>query len=284
MSSFALKTKESLCELNVKGLCCKKAQLFGMLLYGAKQGIDEMVLYNESDTVISLLERLILECYGGECEIEYYSGGYRLYIKDRAAIGEMMRDIAKREMCNKCYAHNIRGVFLACGTVNDPEKSYRLELKSRRALDNIGEILDGLNINYKTTVRDKYNIIYIKESESIEDLLTYIGATAAAFAVMNAKIEKEIRNSINRASNCDTANIAKSVAASGKHIEAIKKLVSQNRLAMLPENIRVTAELRLEHPDASLTDLARMHQPEITKSGLNHRLKKIIEFAEKEEV
>ncbi|MBE6573102.1 MAG: DNA-binding protein WhiA [Ruminococcaceae bacterium] len=283
MSSFALQTKESLCELNVKGLCCKKAQLFGMLLYGAKQGIDEMVLYNESDAVISLVERFILECYGGECEIEYHAGGYRLYLRDRNTISEMMRDISKRDMCPKCLIHNLRGVFLACGTVNDPEKSYRLELKSRRNFDNIKEILDNININYKTTVRDKYNIVYIKESESIEDLLTYIGATGSAFSVMNAKIEKEIRNSINRASNCDTANIAKSVAASAKQVDAIKKLIAENRLGMLPENIRITAQLRLENPDASLIDLARMHQPEITKSGLNHRLKKIIEFAEAKE-
>lgn len=283
MSSFALKTKESLCELNVKGLCCKKAQLFGMLLYGAKQGIDEMMLYTESEAVVTLVEKLLLECYGGECEIEYYSGGYRLYIRDRSALGIMMRDISKRQLCPKCYIHNIRGVFLACGSVNDPENSYRLELKSKRAFENVNEILDKININYRSTKRDGYNILYVKESESIEDFLNYIGATNSAFAVMNAKIEKEIRNSINRANNCDTANIAKAVAASGKHVDAIKRLISENRLGMLPENIRITAQLRLEHPDASLTELAKLHTPEITKSGLNHRLSKIIEFADKKE-
>lgn len=283
MSSFALKTKESLCELNVKGLCCKKAQLFGMLLYGAKQGIDEMVMYNESEAVISAVERLILECYGGECEIEYFANGFRLILKQRSTITEMMRDLSKKSPCSKCYSSFLRGVFLATGTMNDPEKSYRLELKSLRKLDDIYEILDGISVNYSTTQREEYNIVYIKNSECIEDFLNYIGATSAAFDIMNAKITKEIRNSINRANNCDTANIAKAVNASKKHVDAIKKLKKENRLSMLPKNIRVTAELRLANPGVSLNELAAMHEPEITKSGLNHRLKKIIEFANAEE-
>ncbi|MBE6685622.1 MAG: DNA-binding protein WhiA [Ruminococcaceae bacterium] len=283
MSSFALKTKESLCELNVKGLCCKKAQLFGMLLYGAKQGIDEMILYSESEAVISLTERLILECYGGECEIDYYSNGFRLILNDKSTLFEIMRDISKKPVCSKCDNHMLRGVFLAGGSVNDPEKSYRLEFKSMRKLDNIKEILDKININYKTTVRDSYNVIYIKESESIEDILNFIGASSAAFEIMNAKITKEIRNGVNRANNCDTANFSKAIRASRKHIDAIKKLKAENRLALLPENIRITAELRLENPGVSLAELASLHEPAITKSGLNHRLSKILEFAENEE-
>ncbi|MBR5515280.1 MAG: DNA-binding protein WhiA [Clostridia bacterium] len=283
MSSFALKTKENLCELNVKGLCCKKAQLFAMLLYGAKQGIDEMILYNESESVISLVERLLLECYGSECEIEYYANGFRLIFNNKAAISEIMRDISKKDNCSKCNIHYLRGIFLACGTLNDPEKSYRLELKSVRKLDDIKQRLVNLSVNLKTTQRDGYNIIYIKESESIEDLLNYIGASSTAFEIMNTKITKEIRNSINRANNCDTANIAKSVNASKKHIDAIKKLKSENRLNMLPENIRITAELRLNNPSVSLAEEAQRHEPQITKSGLNHRLSKIMEFAQKEE-
>lgn len=279
MSSFALQTKESLCNINVKGLCCKKAQLFGILFYGAKFGIDEITLYTESEPVAALTERFLLECFGGVCDIEYYSGGIRVIIKDKNTLSALMSDKRKHQNCPKCNINYLRGIFLACASINDPAKSYRLEFALRRNTDELTELLGNIPVFPKQTLRKGVNVVYIKESESIEDLLNYIGATTAAFALMNEKIKKEIRNSINRANNCDTANIGKAITASRKHIDAILKLKEQNRLGVLPENIRITAQLRIENPDASLQELADMHEPKITKSGLNNRLKKIIEFS-----
>ncbi len=283
MVSFSLQTKAALTELHTKSLCCKKSLLYGMLFYGAKFGISDITFFTECEDVASLMERLLLECYGGVCDIEYHSGGFLVTINDFDTLGSLAQDRYRFKQCNKCQAHYIRGVFIACGSVNSPDASYRLELCFKRNGDELVERLNGMNLNFKTTVRGKVNVIYIKESESIEDFLNYIGAMNAAFTLMNEKIKREIRNDVNRAKNCDTANIKKSVAATKIHIDAILKLQEDNRIQLLPKPLQETAGLRLAFPDMSLADLADMHDPTITKSGLNHRLKKIVEFSELEE-
>ena len=283
MSSFTLRTKTALTELHTKSLCCKKSLLYGMLFYGTKFGISDITLYTECEEVSSLLEKLLLECYGGVCDIEYYASGFRLTISDFDTLGSLARDRYKFKQCPKCQAHYIRGIFLACGSVNSPDSSYRLELSFKRNGDELTERLKGMNLNFKTTLRNGENVIYIKESESIEDFLNYIGAMNAAFTLMNEKIKREIRNDVNRAKNCDTANIKKSIAATKIHVDAILKLQDDNRIQLLPKPLQETAGLRLAFPDMSLSDLADMHEPKITKSGLNHRLRKIVEFSENKE-
>ncbi|MBR6514264.1 MAG: DNA-binding protein WhiA [Clostridia bacterium] len=280
MISFSLQTKISLTELHTKSLCCKKSLMYGMMFYGAKFGISDITFFSECEEVVTLMERLLLECYGGVCDIDYHSGGFLLTISDFDTLGALARDRYKFKQCNKCQAHYIRGIFIACGSVNSPDASYRLELRFKRDGKELEDRLCGMNLNFKTTVRGKDNVIYIKESESIEDFLNYIGAMNAAFTLMNEKIKREIRNDVNRANNCDTANIKKSIAATKTHIDAILKLQDDNRIQLLPKPLQETAGLRLAFPDMSLSDLADMHEPKITKSGLNHRLKKIVEFSE----
>ena len=283
MISFAQQTKIALTELHVKSLCCKKSLLYGMLFYGAKFGISDITFFSECEEVTTLIERLLLDCYGGVCEIEYYSSGFRLTINDFDTLGSLAKDRYKFKQCNKCRAYYLRGIFLACGSVNSPEASYRLELSFKRSCDELLTMLSEMNLNFRNTVRGSDNVIYIKESESIEDFLNFIGAMNAAFTLMNEKIKREIRNDVNRAKNCDTANIKKSIAATKIHVDAILKLQDENRIQMLPKPIQETAGLRLAFPDMSLNDLADMHEPKITKSGLNHRLKKIVEFAYSED-
>ncbi len=283
MRSFSLQTKSALTELHTKSLCCKKSLLYGMLFYGAKFGISDITFYSECEEVTTLLERLLLECYGGVCDIDYHAGGFMLTINDFDTLGALAQDRYKFKQCPKCQAHYIRGVFLSSGTLNSPDASYRLELVFKRNGDELIKRLEGMNLNFKTTVRNGDNVIYMKESESIEDFLNYIGAMNAAFTLMNEKIKREIRNDVNRAKNCDTANIKKSIAATKIHVDAILKLQDDNRIQLLPKPLQETAGLRLAFPDMSLSDLADIHEPKITKSGLNHRLKKIVEFSENEE-
>ncbi len=279
--SFAIETKSSLCDLHLKNLCCKKSLLFGMLFYGARFGISDIVLFTECEGVTTLIERLLLECYGGICDIDYYSSGFRLVINDQQTLTELMRDKGKYKECSRCNSHYLRGIFLSCGSINSPDSSYRLELSFKRDTNELIKMLAELNFNFKVTERSGENVIYLKESESIEDFLNYIGALNAAFTIMNEKIKREIRNDVNRQKNCDTANIKKTVNANRKHIEAINKIKNHNKMGMMPENLRETAKLRLEYPDVSLAELADLHDPKITKSGLNHRLKKIVEFSER---
>lgn len=177
----------------------------------------------------------------------------------------------------------LRGAFLACGVVTDPNKSYHLEFsvgeegKSRELLKIITE--SGMNVKISCR-KDKY-ILYSKESESISDILTYIGAMINSMEVMNAKIYKGVRNNVNRAVNCETANIDKTVAASRKQIEDIELIERTKGLGVLSEELRTIAQLRRDNPEASLNDIGRLASPEISRSGVYHRLKRIGEIADK---
>ena len=142
----------------------------------------------------------------------------------------------------------------------------------------LNELLSTLGLEPKTTVRKTEQVIYYKDSESIENFLALIGANNAAFTIMNKKIERELRSDINRIANGEVANIEKTAKAAGAQIAAIRELKASGELERMPDELRITAYLRLENSDASLIKLAELHDPPITKSGVNHRLKKILEW------
>ncbi len=186
------------------------------------------------------------------------------------------------EMCASAF---LRGVFLACGSVNDPQKNYHLEFcvpfknLSNDLCTIIGEITE-CSITPRTTVRNGSNIVYLKDSEQITDLLTYMGAGGAAMDIMNAKAYKQMRNVTNRRINSELANISKTAKAGAKILNAIDVIDAEEGIGSLPENLRVVAELKRENPELSLSALGNMLEPPISRSGVNHRIQKIIEIAE----
>jgi len=187
--------------------------------------------------------------------------------------------------CTECAKAFIGGTFLSCGSIIDPKSEYHIEfeLETEEKADSIFEILNLISIESKKTYRkakQKY-YIYIKDSGVIEDILAYMGAQSSAFELMNVKIYRDLRNNANRHANCDTANIDKVVKASQKQIDAIVKIIDSGMLEFLPDDLRPTLDLRAANPNATLAELAEMHSPALTKSGVNHRLKRIIEFSEK---
>ena len=181
----------------------------------------------------------------------------------------------------------MRGAFLACGSVTDPEKSYHLEFAvSYRTLCMdicriIREIQD-CNIAIKMLARQGAYIAYIKDSEQITDLLTYMGAVTASMNVMGTKALKQVRNSANRRANSEIANLNKTAAASAAQIKAIKKLRRSGKFNLLPDELKTVAELRYDYPELTLRQLGEMLDPPISRSGVNHRLEKIIRFSEDE--
>ena len=181
--------------------------------------------------------------------------------------------------CGKCYNHFIRGVFLSVGKIVDPEKAYHLELSmpDQQTTDFIIEILNKNELYPKKSTRKGNLFLYFKESESIVDFLNFIGAQKAAFDFLNVNIKKDFRNKANRLTNCETANIDKTVHAAQSHIEAIK-YIEENNIILLDE-LKETADLRIENDAVSLGELAALHKEPITKSGVNHRLKKLVEIA-----
>lgn len=186
---------------------------------------------------------------------------------------------------DRCISAFLRGVFLACGSVNDPQKNYHLEFcvpyknLSTDLCTLMGEITE-CNLTPRTTLRNGTHIVYFKDSEQITDLLTYMGASNSAMDIMNAKAYKQMRNITNRRINSELANISRTVEAGAKILSAIDVIEADRGLSSLPENLRVVAELKMENPELSLSALGNLLNPPISRSGVNHRLNKLIELAE----
>lgn len=174
----------------------------------------------------------------------------------------------------------VRGLFLGSGSVNNPNKKYHLEilLKSIDVANYIKNLLKEFNIEAK--ILESNNTIYIKEGEEISKFLAFIGAQSSVLKFEEIRVMRDIRNNVNRIVNCETANLNKTVEASVIQIEAINFLKKMKKFEELPDNLIEIAELRLENPDTSLKELGEKLEKPIGKSGVNHRLKKIVEIAE----
>lgn len=174
----------------------------------------------------------------------------------------------------------IRGIFLGSGSINDPTKKYHLEilLKDKDVAQYIQNILKSFNI--KTKILEMNNTIYIKEGEEISKFLAFIGAQKSVLKYEEIRVMREIRNNVNRQVNCETANLNKTISASVMQIEAINYLKKIKKYEELPISLQEIAELRLEYPEMSLKDLGSLLENSLGKSGVNHRLKKIIEIAD----
>ncbi|REK74153.1 DNA-binding protein WhiA [Paenibacillus paeoniae] len=191
------------------------------------------------------------------------------------------RDIVRKPCCKRSY---LRGAFLAGGSVNNPEgSSYHLEISSMYE-QHCGALVDLANkfdLNARCIERKKGFIFYIKEGEKIIELLNIIGAHQALFKFEDVRIMRDMRNSVNRIVNCETANLNKTIGAAVRQIENIKLLQREIGLESLPEKLREVAEIRLQHPDLNLTEVGEMLRGKVSKSGVNHRLRKIDDLAEK---
>ncbi len=181
-----------------------------------------------------------------------------------------------------CKRSFLRGCFLASGSISDPNKGYHLEIvcKTAAQANQLQEIMKSFSLSAKIVERKKHFVVYLKEGEQIVDMLNVMGAHVALMQVENIRIEKELRNSVNRGVNCETANLAKTAKASVRQIEDIEYIAEHQGLSSLPENLQEIAVLRLKNPEASLKELGELLTPPIGRSGVNHRLRRISEIAE----
>ena len=192
-----------------------------------------------------------------------------------------LRTVLDNVRCDNCICELLRAAFISVGGVTDPEKRYHLDFTVSDELDRdaIADALERVGFTAGTTRRKDKFVVYFKDNDVISDLLAFLGATSAAFDVMNSKIMKEVRNTANRLVNCDTANITKALNASQKYLEAITNIKENGGLSALPSELREAAELRETYKQASLAELAGKCQPPITKSGMKHRLEKLLDHA-----
>ena len=298
MQSFAGKVKNELCRVPVQRLCCARAEAYGVLLYGNTFSPTEVRLITESADFAARLPRLFQRAFGLKFDRlpEEERGKLIFGITDRSMLDRIINQLGydprqnlvlhvnfgllEDECCRTAF---LRGAFLAGGSVTDPEKRYHLELDTghAQASREVAALLTEMGFLPHSVRRGGSSVIYFKQSEHIEDLLTTIGAPAAAMDIMTAKVDKEIRNGANRAMNCDMANVNKTIDAALEQKNAIQRLQENGRLERLPEKLRQTALLRLQYPEMSLSQLAEKCDPPVTKSCMNHRMRKLLEEAKK---
>ena len=190
------------------------------------------------------------------------------------------RLIVKNACCKRAF---LRGTFLSVGSMSDPAKSYHLEFActDESKAKQLQEIMSDFDIDSRIILRKKYYVVYLKEGSGIVDLLNVCGAPVSLMDMENLRILKEMRNSVNRRVNCETANIAKTVNAAARQVDDIEYLKAHYDFKNLPHSLREMAEVRLENPDATLKELGEYFNPPIGKSGVNHRLRKLSELAER---
>ena len=181
------------------------------------------------------------------------------------------------DCCRRAF---LRGAFLAAGSISDPARAYHLEIVSRD--EDMAALIEGLvrgfDLGANTVTRKESSVVYLKDSENIVDLLNLMGATRALLEMENVRVEKSVRNNFNRAINCETANLDKTMSAAARQYEAIGAIERMGKFRSLSQELRQVAEARLENPQATLQEIADM-LPNVSKSGVNHRLRKLVDIA-----
>lgn len=302
--SFSSNIKDELIKIEDMPECCVHAMAYGMLLFGRSfnlGGISLMTDHNGvADKYIEMAEkacsvkaqklvsdagkitadfpneedrRKVLSCFSS-------TGNERVLRIDR---GNLRNESEDGDGFNCCDAAFLRGAFLSCGTASDPNKSYHIEfvVPFKTLSMDLMKVLTDYGLKAKHMVRRYVNVIYIKDSESIEDLLTIMGASNASMEIMNIKIYKDIRNLTNRRNNFESANLLRTVDAAFDQVNAIESLKNSGAFVTLSDDMKQVALIRLENPEASLREIGEMCSPQMSRSAVNHRLKRLISISDK---
>lgn len=295
--SFSSNVKQELCRQPITRRASAIAECYGVLLFCNTFTSNAIRIVTESTDFAARLPRLFKKAFGFSFDSEPMepSGGKLIFVIENeekiarifAAFGDcpessvtlhvnfgILEDDADRLAF-------LRGAFLAGGSVTDPTKRYHLELitSHHKVCRETYALLLDVGFYPKELSRGGSGILYFKQSDYIEDFLTAIGAPVCAMGVMEAKVEKDLRNDVNRRVNCETANLTKVVDASMEQHAAIRKLEECGVLQTLPLKLQETARLRVENPEATLTELAQMLDPPVSKSAINHRMRKLVELS-----
>ena len=295
--SFAYDVKAELCKAPLSRGCCAVAEGCGVLLYASAFSTGEVRIVTENDEFAARLPRLFQKAFGVKFdELPEEKKGGKLVLRitredkldviwralgyDRRAHFALHLNFALlEEEC--CRAAFLRGAFLSGGSVTDPQKRYHLELATShvQAGREVEALLRDMGFEPKNVMRQGSFVTYFKSSEHIADLLTLIGAPGRALEIVSAKIEKEMRNTVNRRVNCDAANLDKTVMAAYEQVEAFTRLTESGAIGKLPVKLQEVAVARLLQPELTLSELAATFAPPLTKSCLNHRIRKLMEIA-----
>ncbi|MBQ2686791.1 MAG: DNA-binding protein WhiA [Clostridia bacterium] len=294
--SYSSEKKEQLAALPVKRICCRKALLYGLLF--PQNSFDSTVIEftTDSRTTRDLVAALFDQCFGlaaefsndkGREEGNYALLGFVNFDYDEAVkkiCEEYFSEItpsAALIKCESCRVNFMKGVFISSGRITDPEKSLHLEFvfQNKITAQGMKEYFTELGLSPKEIDRRGNCGLYFKRQDEIEDFLATMGDSQGAMQIMNIAIMRSLRNNANRYSNCDAANLYKATEAASLQIQAINRLIESGVLETLSEDLKMTAKLRVAQPELTLAELGEAHTPPITKSGVNHRLQKLIKIA-----
>ncbi len=301
--SFSSQIKDEIMKNIELPECCTHALAYGMLLFGRSFNLSDISLLTDNGAVAEKYVDVIKNASGitgnltvskaGKYTVEFKNDADRRKVLSSFSSSgkEIVQRVDRGNLSNDsggetgemgcCDISFIKGAFLSCGTASDPNKSYHIEFVvpyKMLSLD-LMKMLNDYGIKAKHMVRRYVNVIYIKDSESIVDLLALMGAHNAALEVINIKIYKDIRNITNRRINFENANLTKTADAAFQQMKAIETVKEKGIYPTLSDDLKQIANIRYENPDASLRDIGDMCDPPLSRSAVNHRLKKLIALA-----
>lgn len=298
--SFSANVKQELMEIETESPCCIKSLAYGMLLFGRSFNRHSISMMTDNKDVAQAYRNAVERATGikVDCDVTP-SGKFVLSVKEKSdrekifdCYGMTGKEYALRinrailtneadDENNCCFSAFIRGAFLSCGTICDPNKMYALEfvVQYLKLSEDMKALLGEMGISPKVTQRRGVRVVYYKDSTNIEDILTLMGATMSSLELMGVKVYKDMRNRVNRRTNFETANITRTVEASLDQIDAIKYLEENSDMSLLSADLRQVAYLRQENPDMSLRELGECFDPPITRSAVNNKLMKLMKMA-----
>lgn len=284
--SFSSEVKEELARHISPARHCQLAELAAIMNFCGQYGRDADGNYTigfqtENETIVKKGFTLLKKTYNIEADATLTEQEMCGILQKIGNLEEPVSPLLVKNTC--CQRAFLRGAFMSVGSISDPEKGYHLEFdcSDEAKAKQLQDLIRCFDIESKIILRKKYHVVYLKEGSAIVDLLNVCEAPVSLMNLENLRILKEMRNSVNRRVNCETANIAKTVTAAARQVEDIEYLREHYGFQNLPESLRQMAEVRLENPDAPLKELGEYFDPPIGKSGVNHRLRKLSELAER---
>lgn len=299
--SFSSNVKQELSKIEDMSPCCAHAMTYGLLLFGRSFNYSGISIMTEHECVAEKYSEMIKQETSVLPDFRVSKAGkYTVSINDQTGMAEVFDRFSlsgneavmrinrgnllnessgdPSEDWNCCNGAFLRGAFLSCGTISDPNKGYHLEfvVPFRTLSLDLMKMLTEYDLKAKFMTRRGVNVIYLKDSESIEDLLNIMGAKNSAFEIMDIKIIKDVRNSANRKSNFSVANISRTVKASYDQVEAFQKLIDCGVYDKLDAGMKHFINLRIENPDASLRELGEMYDPPLSRSAVNYKIKRLM--------
>lgn len=282
--SFSGQVKEELAKRISPARHCQIAELAAIMNFCGQYGRDAAGGYTigfqtENEAVVRKGFTLLRKTYNIDTDVVLDEEEIQGILQKIGSLNKPVSALLLKNSC--CQRAFLRGAFLSIGSMSDPAKSYHLEFDCCDVdkAEQLRELMKGFDIESKIILRKKYYVVYLKEGSGIVDLLNVCEAPVSLMNVENLRILKEMRNSVNRRVNCETANIARTVSAAARQVEDIEYLQIHYDFRNLPDNLREMAEIRLENPDMPLKELGECFDPPLGKSGVNHRLRKLSELA-----